>query len=69
MDERVEIIGTIKEIISELEGKIGKTIPIDDVVSLAREKEVDEERVEEILQKLKQTGDIFEPKRGFIQKM
>lgn len=57
-----------KEIISELESKIGKTIPIDDIVKEARERGVDEERVEEILQRLKQTGDIFEPKRGFIQK-
>lgn len=62
-------ISIVKEIFSELESKIGKTIPIDDIVSEAKEKGIDEDRVEEVLQKLKQTGDIFEPKRGFIQKM
>ncbi len=62
-------IGIIKEIFSELENKIGKTIPIGDVVTEAKNKGIDEERVEEILQKLKQTGDIFEPRRGFVQKM
>ncbi|MEA2037719.1 MAG: minichromosome maintenance protein MCM [Nanoarchaeota archaeon] len=59
----------VKEIINELEGKIGKTIPIDDVVATAREKGVEEDKVEEALEKLKRTGDLFEPKHGFLQKI
>ncbi|MFC1704775.1 ATP-binding protein, partial [Nanoarchaeota archaeon] len=60
---------TIKDIISELEGKVGKTIPIDDIMEEARSKEIAEEKVEEVLEKLKRSGDIFEPRRGFIQKL
>ena len=43
----------VKEILHELEEKIGKTIPIDDVVTAAKEKGVEEEKVEEAIQKLK----------------
>ncbi|MBW2984923.1 minichromosome maintenance protein MCM [Candidatus Woesearchaeota archaeon] len=60
---------TIKDIISELENKVGKTIPIDDIMDEARNREIAEEKVEEVLEKLKRSGDIFEPRRGFIQKL
>ena len=60
---------TVKEIINELGEKIGKTIPIDDVVAAAREKGVEEDKVEEVIEKLKRTGDIFEPKHGFLSKI
>ena len=59
----------VKEIINELENKIGKTIPIDDVIDEARLKEVSEDKVEEALEKLKRSGDIFEPRRGFISRI
>ena len=59
----------VKEIITELEEKVGKTIPIDDVVSAAREKGVEEAKVEEVLEKLKRTGDVFEPRHGFVSKI
>ena len=42
----------VKEIINELENKIGKTIPIDDVIDEARLKEISEDKVEEALEKL-----------------
>jgi len=60
---------TVKEIISELEGKIGKTIPIDDVVAMAREKGVEEDKVEEAIEKLKRSGDIFEPRHGWVSRI
>jgi len=59
----------VKEIINELENKIGKTIPIDDVIDDARLKEISEDKVEEALEKLKRSGDIFEPRRGFISRI
>jgi len=62
-------IFTIKEIINELENKIGKTIPIDDIIDEARLKEIDEDKVEEALEKLKRSGDLFEPRRGFISRI
>ncbi len=66
--QRNKII-TIKEVISELENKLGKIIPIEDVVSLAKEKGVSEEDVDSSIEKLKRTGDLFEPKRGFISRI
>jgi replicative DNA helicase Mcm len=56
----------IKEIINELEGQLGKTIPIEDVIKKAEEKGISESEAEEIIQKLKRGGDIFEPRRGFV---
>ena len=59
----------VKEIINELEDKVGKTIPIDDVVAAAREKGIEEDKVEEVVEKLKRIGDLFEPKHGFLSKI
>ncbi|MBW2971942.1 minichromosome maintenance protein MCM [Candidatus Woesearchaeota archaeon] len=59
----------IKEAINDLENKIGKTIPVEDVVREAQEKGISADKAEEVIEKLKRAGDIFEPKRGFIQKI
>jgi len=66
--ERSKII-SVKEIIAELESSIGKTIPIDEVVRLAVEKGINEDKVEEAIEKLKRSGDVFEPRKGFVQKI
>ncbi len=62
-------ISTIKEVISELEKKLGKTIPLDDIVEVAKEKGIEEDAIDETIQKLKRAGDIFEPRRGFISRI
>ena len=62
-------IVTIKEILSELENKIGKAIPIEDVVSSAKEKGLKEEDAEEAIEKLKRSGDVFEPRKGFLSRI
>lgn len=59
----------VREIINTLEEKIGKTIPIDDIISEAEIKGIAGDVVEDTLEKLKRSGDIFEPKRGFVQKI
>lgn len=59
----------MKEIINELENRVGKMIPIDDIVENARGKDIDEEKAEEALEKLKRTGDIMEARKGFISKI
>ena len=66
--QRSHII-VIKEIITDLENKVGKTIPIDDVIAEAKSKGVDEGKVEDVLEKLKRVGEIFEPRRGFLSKI
>lgn len=61
---------TIKEIISMIESKKGtKSIPIEDILVEALENGISEDKVEEAIERLKRSGDIFEPKRGFIQKI
>jgi len=52
-----------------MEGKEGKSIPIDDIIAEAKGKGLTEEKVEESINKLKIGGEIFEPRRGFIQRI
>ena len=59
----------LKEIIGDLETKLGKAIPIDDVVVEAKNRGLDENKVEEAMERLKRSGDIYEPKRGFVSKI
>ena len=66
--QRSHII-VVREIINTLEEKIGKTIPVDDIISEAEIKGIAGNIVEDTIEKLKRSGDIFEPKRGFLQKI
>ena len=59
----------LKDIISELETKLGKSIPIEDVVAEAKSRGLDEDKVEEALERLKRSGDVFEPRRGFVSRI
>ncbi len=59
----------LKDIIGELETKLGKTIPIEDVIGEAKNRGLDEDKVEEALERLKRSGDIYEPRRGFVSKI
>ena len=62
-------IVVLKEIIGELETRLGKSIPIDDVVAEAKNRGLDEDKVEEALERLKRSGDVYEPRRGFVSKI
>ncbi|MBI2666175.1 minichromosome maintenance protein MCM [Candidatus Woesearchaeota archaeon] len=63
-------ISVIKEIINALEGQLqSKMIPTESIIEVAHEKNLNKEQVEEVLEKLRRSGDIFEPKRGFVQKL
>jgi replicative DNA helicase Mcm len=62
-------ISLIKEIINDLESKIGKTIPIEDITTEAKNKGIDSDKVDEVIEKLKRAGDIFEPRHGFVSKI
>ena len=59
----------IKEIINNLDGSGVKHIPIESIISEAVSKGIEEIKVEETIDQLKKSGDIFEPKRGFISKV
>ena len=63
-------IAIIKEIINNVEEELNtKTIPVENIIAAAQAKNISPELVEETLEKLRRSGDIFEPKRGSIQKL
>lgn len=62
-------ISIIKEIINELESKLGKIIPIPELMEEAEAKGIEQAETEEIVQKLKKVGDLFEPRRGYVSKI
>ncbi len=63
------VIHIIKEIITEFEDRFNKIIPLEEIVKEAKNRGIEESKVEEILEKLRRTGDIFEPRRGFVSKL
>ena len=58
----------VKEAISTLEKTHGKIIPEEEVIKECEGKGIEESRVEEVLEKLYRSGDIFKPKHGFLSK-
>ncbi len=63
-------ISTIKEILTALEEQLhSKIIPLEAILEAAQEKSLSKDVVEDALEKLRRSGDIFEPKRGFIQRL
>lgn len=63
-------IHVVKDIINELVDAYGeKPIPVEDLVRECEIKGVSEKDVEETLEKLKRSGDLFSPKQGFISKI
>jgi len=66
--QRSEIM-TIKEIINELSNKYGEAIPTEEVIEAAVNKGMDERKAEDLINKMKREGEIFEPKHGVIRKL
>ena len=63
-------ITIIKEIIHALEEQLGsKIISVENIAAAAQEKNIPAPQVDEALEKLRRSGDIFEPRRGFIQRL
>ena len=65
--ERSKIV-FVRDAIVRLESRIGKEIPISELKAELAEK-INEEEIDDILEKLKRSGDIFEPRKGFIQRI
>jgi replicative DNA helicase Mcm len=57
----------VKETLSQLESKLGKLIPTEELEKALDEK-VSETELDEIITQLSKAGDIFRPKKGFIQR-
>ena len=59
----------IRDIIKGLEKEKGKNIRMDEIIQKAKEKGIDESRAEEILNKMKRDGEVYEPRSGIIRRM
>lgn len=62
-------IHTILDIIERLEKQLGKQIPKEELIATAQDEGVKESEVEDLLQRLKREGLLFEPKPNFIQRI
>ncbi|MEK6886638.1 MAG: minichromosome maintenance protein MCM [Nanoarchaeota archaeon] len=60
----------LKEIISELETQLNvKVIPISEIVKLAKEKGIEDTQTDELIERLKRDGDLFEPRHGYVSRI
>jgi len=58
----------LKEILEELEGRLGKLIPMEEVEKAADGK-LKPDEMEEAMDKLVRAGDLFRPRKGYVQRM
>lgn len=58
----------VKEILSQMESRLGKLIPLEEV-DKAIEGKLSKEELNDALEQLAKSGDLFKPKKGFIQRM
>ena len=58
---------SVREAISQLESKIGKLIPLEEIQKVL-EGRITNMELEDALSQLAKSGDIFHPKKGFIQR-
>ncbi len=58
----------VREALSRLESRMGKLIPIEELEKELEEK-MSKDEISDSIQRLKQTGDIFEPKKGYVQRV
>ncbi len=61
-------IYVVKDTIEELENKLGKLIPLEEVEKAVEDK-VKKDELDEIINRLVKEGDLFRPRRGYIQRM
>lgn len=61
-------IYTVREVIAQLESRMGKLIPLEELQKVIGEK-LTEMEIEDSLTKLEKEGFIFKPKKGYIQKL
>ncbi len=61
-------MSTIRQIIESLESQFGKSVPKNEIVTEAENQGIEKVKSDEIIQNLLRSGDLFEPKSGFIQR-
>ena len=58
----------VRETLSQIESRLGKLIPLEELKNALQDKLTDIE-LEEAIEQLSKSGDVFKPKQGFIQRM
>ncbi|MGM5483935.1 MAG: minichromosome maintenance protein MCM, partial [Nanobdellota archaeon] len=66
--QRSKII-VVRELIKTLENKVGKIFPVEELKKEAEIKGISAEEIDEAVEKLKRSGDIFEPKPKFLSRI
>ncbi|VVB79603.1 Minichromosome maintenance protein MCM [uncultured archaeon] len=61
-------IHIVKEILEDLENRLGKLIP-EEEVEKASDGKITASELEEVMDKLVRAGDLFRPRKGFVQRM
>ncbi|MFH1424975.1 MAG: minichromosome maintenance protein MCM [archaeon] len=61
-------IYTMLTIIEEITKDVGKNVPVEDILKEAKDRGIEELAALELIGKLKEKGDLFEPKPGYLQK-
>ncbi|MCX8147012.1 MAG: hypothetical protein N3D84_00925 [Candidatus Woesearchaeota archaeon] len=64
--ERSTIV-IVKEIIADLE-RVEKPVMIEHIIKEADKRKISADKVDDAIERLKRAGDLFEPKRGFVQR-
>ncbi|MBT3582684.1 minichromosome maintenance protein MCM [Candidatus Woesearchaeota archaeon] len=62
-------IHIVKNVIDKLEAKIGKVIPITDIIKEAISEGIPESKATESVQNLIKKGDLYSPRHGLVQKI
>jgi replicative DNA helicase Mcm len=62
-------IHIVKSVIDKLEARLGKVIPIKDIIQESIADGVDAAKADEVVRNLIKTGDLYEPKHGLVQKI
>jgi len=66
--QKDDIVDALRESIKNLERRIGKTIPVNDIIEeLGGRFSIT--AIERAIEILKRQGDIFEPRTGFIKRI
>ncbi len=60
-------IVTVRETITHLEGRLGSLIPMEELIKELEDK-MSKTEIDEAISKLQASGDIFKPKRGYVQR-
>jgi replicative DNA helicase Mcm len=62
-------VSTVKEVINELEKVFGKSISLEDIERECALRGVEKDKTNDIIEKLRKSGDIYSPKHGVISKI